>query len=86
MHMVMAFAGLGTLEDSGIVHKQLIQCGCESDVSVGSSFIGMYAKCGSMENAWRVFKKISSQDIVTWTAMVLGHVKCSQGQEAMELF
>jgi hypothetical protein len=25
MHMVMAFAGLGTLEDSRIVHKQLIQ-------------------------------------------------------------
>jgi pentatricopeptide repeat protein len=84
--MVMAFAGLGTLEDSRIVHKQLIQSGRESDVSVRSSFIDMYAKCGSMEDAWRVFKKISSQDIGTWIAMVLGHVKCGQGQEAMELF
>ncbi len=58
MHMVMAFAVIGTLEDSRIVHKQLIQSGCESDVSVRSRFIGMYAKCGSMEDAWRVFKKI----------------------------
>ncbi len=86
MHMVMAFAVIGTLEDSRIVHKQLIQSGCESDVSVRSRFIGMYAKCGSMEDAWRVFKKISSQDIVTWTALLLVHVKCGQGQEAMELF
>jgi pentatricopeptide repeat protein len=39
--------------------------------------------------AWRmlrVFNKMPSQDVVTWNAMVLGHVKCSQGQKALELF
>jgi pentatricopeptide repeat protein len=39
--------------------------------------------------AWRmlrVFNKMPSQDVVTWNAMVLGHVTCSQGQKALELF
>jgi pentatricopeptide repeat protein len=46
----------------------------------------MYAKCGSIEDAWRVFNKMSSQNVVTWNAMILGHVKCWQGQKALELF
>ncbi|CAK9215698.1 unnamed protein product [Sphagnum troendelagicum] len=27
-----------------------------------------------------------SQDVVTWTTMISGHVKCGQGQKALELF
>jgi len=46
----------------------------------------MYAKCGSMEDAWRVFCKMPSQDVVTWTAIILGYVRCGQGQKALELY
>jgi pentatricopeptide repeat protein len=46
----------------------------------------MYAKCGSIEDAWRVFNKMPSRNVVTWNAMVLGHVECGQGQKALELF
>jgi pentatricopeptide repeat protein len=86
VQVIKACAGLGTLEDGRLVHKQLIQSGCESDVFVRSSLVDMYAKCGSIEEAWKVFNKIPSQDVVTWNAMVLGHVKCGQGQKALELF
>ncbi len=72
-------AGLGTVENGRLVHKQLIQSGCQSDVFVGSSLVDMYAKCGSIEEAWRVFDKMPSRDEVTWNAMILGHVKCGQG-------
>jgi pentatricopeptide repeat protein len=64
----------------------LIQFGCQSDVFVGSSLVDMYAKCGSTEDVWRVFNRIPSQDVVTWNTMILGHVKCRQGQKALELF
>jgi hypothetical protein len=56
------------------VHGQVIESVC-SDVIVGS-----------IEDAWPVFKKMPFQDVVTWTAMILGHVKCGQGQNALELF
>ncbi len=86
VQVIKACAGLGTLEDGRLVHKQLIQSGCESDVFVWSSLVDMYAKCGSIEEAWKVFNKIPSRDVVTWNAMVLGHVQCGQGQNALELF
>jgi len=86
VQVIKACAGLGTLEDRRLVHKHLIQSGCESDVFVGSSLVDMYAKCGSIEEAWKVFNKMPSQDVVTWNATVLGHVKCGQGQKALELF
>jgi pentatricopeptide repeat protein len=52
----------------------LFMSGCESDVIVGNSSVDMYAKCGSMEDAWRVFNTMPSQNVVTWSAMILRHV------------
>jgi hypothetical protein len=34
--------------------------------------------CGSTEDAWRLFEKMSS-GVVTWNVVGLGHVKCGQG-------
>ncbi|KAH9540911.1 hypothetical protein CY35_14G031200 [Sphagnum magellanicum] len=84
--LINACAGLGALEGGRRVHEQLIQSGCESDVFVGSSLVDMYAKCGSIKDAWSVFNKMPLRNVVTWNAMVLGHVKCGQGQKALELF
>jgi pentatricopeptide repeat protein len=53
---------------------------------VGNGLIDMYAKCGSIEDARRVFNKMPSRNVVTWNAMIFGHVKCGQGQKALELF
>jgi pentatricopeptide repeat protein len=55
-------------------------------MSLWGSLVDMCAKCRSMEDAWRVFNKMPSRDVVTWTSMILGHVQCGQGQKALELF
>ncbi|CAM6020096.1 unnamed protein product [Sphagnum balticum] len=60
------------IEEGRCVHQQIIQSGLESDVIVGSSLVEMYAKCGSIEDAWRVFNKMSSQNVVTWNAILRG--------------
>ncbi|CAK9193273.1 unnamed protein product [Sphagnum troendelagicum] len=70
VQVIKACVGLGTPEDGRLVHKQLIQTGCESDVFVGSSLVDMYAKCGDIEDAWRVFNKMPSRNVVTWTSMI----------------
>jgi pentatricopeptide repeat protein len=81
-----ACASLRALKEGRYVHERIIQSGCESDVFVRSSLIDMYAKCGSMEDAWSVFTKVPSNDVVSWTAIIFAHVKCGQGQKALELF
>jgi pentatricopeptide repeat protein len=81
-----ACASLVTLEEGRHVHEQIIQSGCESNVFVGSSLVNMYAKCGSLEDAQRVFNRMPVRDVVCCNAMIYGHVKCGQGQKALEVF
>jgi pentatricopeptide repeat protein len=81
-----ACASIMALEEGRHAHEQIILSGCESDAFVGSSLIDMYAKCGSMEEASRVFNKLPSRAVVCWTAMIFGHVNCGQGQKALDLF
>jgi pentatricopeptide repeat domain-containing protein 1 len=78
-----ACASVLALEEGRCVHVQIIRSGCESDAFVGNSLVDMYAKCGSMVDAWRVFNKMTKRNVVSWTG---GHVKCGQGQKALELF
>jgi pentatricopeptide repeat protein len=81
-----ACASVVAIEEGRCAHQQIIQSGLQSDVFVCNSLVDMYAKCGSIEEAWRVFNKMPSRDVVTWTTMILGHVQCGQGQKASELF
>ncbi len=56
VQVIKTCAGL----DGRLIHEQLIQSGCKSHIFVGNSLVEMYAKCGSMEDAWREFDKMPS--------------------------
>jgi pentatricopeptide repeat protein len=83
--MLNACATLGALEEGRDIHEQIVQNGCESDIFVGSSLFDMYAKCRVVEDAQRVFKQMKTRNVVSWNAMILGHVKHGHGQRALEL-
>ncbi len=54
---------------------------------MGNSLVDMYANlCGSMEDVWIMFTKMPSRNVVTWNALILGHVKLGQGHKALQLF
>ncbi|CAK9213961.1 unnamed protein product [Sphagnum jensenii] len=76
----------GVVTWNAMIFGHIVQSRCESDVFVGSSLVDMYAKCGSMEDAARVFNKMPSRNVVLWNMMISGHVKCGQGDKALELF
>jgi pentatricopeptide repeat protein len=86
VEMLNACASVAALEKGRRVHEQIIQSGCESDTFVGSSLVDMSVKYRSMKDAWRTFNRMPSRNGVTWNAMLFGHVKCGQGEKALELF
>ncbi len=53
---------------------------------MGNSLVDMYAKCGSMEDAWRVFNKMPSLDVVSWNAILGGCAMHGHGKEALKHF
>lgn len=57
-----------------------------SDLYVSSALIDMYAKCGRMTQALRVFDELENPDLVTWSSMVSGFERNGFPFEAVELF
>ncbi|CAM6033774.1 unnamed protein product, partial [Sphagnum compactum] len=81
-----ACARVAALEKGRCAHAQIIENGFESNVFVGSSLVDMYAKCGSLEEAQRVFDSMPIHNVVSWNAMILGHVKNGHGRKALEMY
>ncbi|XP_059665274.1 pentatricopeptide repeat-containing protein At5g04780, mitochondrial-like [Cornus florida] len=56
------------------------------DLSLANAFITMYARCGSMQYAEKIFKTLPRKNIVTWNAMIAGYGMHGRGFDAMIAF
>ncbi|KAH9297554.1 hypothetical protein KI387_029236 [Taxus chinensis] len=81
-----ACAKMGALELGMDIHQSIIERGLISDVVVASALVDMYAKCGSIQKAHRVFDKISQRDAVSWNAMIAGYAMHGSRKDALRLF
>lgn len=68
------------------VHAFCIKGGFESENFILTSLIDMYSKCGSIEDALRVFETVDQKDTVCWTGMIIGCGCNGRATEAIELF
>jgi pentatricopeptide repeat protein len=66
--------------------KKSFEIGVESKVFVCNSPVDMYTKCVSMEDAWKVFNRMPTCNMIAWSSMIFGHVKCGQGHKALALY
>ncbi|GJX28462.1 pentatricopeptide repeat-containing protein [Tanacetum coccineum] len=57
------------------VHHEIIHCGYVNAGFVLNGLVDMYAKCGDIVRARKVFNKIVSKDIVSGNIMLTGYVK-----------
>lgn len=67
-------------------HVYCIKNNFESDVVISSSIIDMYAKCGKMDYARRVFSSTPKRDIVLWNTMLAAYAEKGLSGEALRLF
>ncbi|KAK9117212.1 hypothetical protein Sjap_016159 [Stephania japonica] len=79
-------ATLAALELGMCIHSNAIKFGSETDVSVGSSLIDMYCKCGMTEDGRWAFDSILVKNVVSWNSMVFGYSLNGLIDEARELF
>ncbi|KAL3652419.1 hypothetical protein CASFOL_002100 [Castilleja foliolosa] len=56
------------------------------DLAVENALIDMYAKCGCLKDARKVFDKMIAKDVVSWTSMISAYGRSGKGREAKELF
>ncbi|KAL6987236.1 hypothetical protein U1Q18_012987 [Sarracenia purpurea var. burkii] len=69
-----------------VVHCLATKMGFETDVYFCNTMVDVYAKCGCLGYACRVFEEMSQRDLVSWTSMVSGYVYEGNIIGAFELF
>ncbi|KAK0571267.1 hypothetical protein LWI29_013403 [Acer saccharum] len=84
--LVKASSCLTALEQGRQIHANVIKLDCASDPFVGTSLIDMYAKCGNIEDAYQLFKRMDANNIALWNAMLVGLAQHGNGEEALKLF
>ena len=84
--VLVSCASLCFLEYGRQVHGLLCKAGLDTEKCVESALIDMYAKCGSITEAEKVFDKISNPDIVSWTAIISGYAQHGLVKDALQHF
>ncbi|XP_068661832.1 pentatricopeptide repeat-containing protein At4g08210 [Aristolochia californica] len=68
------------------VHGLIITSGHHLDSVVGSGLTGMYAKCGKIEKALKIFSGIPVKDLVAWGGLITGCAQEGFSKLALSLF
>lgn len=77
---------MGKLREGKMVHAHVLNSQFTDDLVIGNTILNMYAKCGSFEDARKVFDEMPLKDMVTWTALITGYSQNDQAEEALVLF
>ncbi|XP_057741065.1 pentatricopeptide repeat-containing protein At5g55740, chloroplastic [Arachis stenosperma] len=67
-------------------HGHCIKCSFDFDVVITSGIMDMYAKCGRIDYARRVFGVAREKDIVVWNTMLAAYAELGLSDEASNLF
>ncbi|KAG6390568.1 hypothetical protein SASPL_148306 [Salvia splendens] len=66
------------------VHCLAVKTEFDADVFVGSSVVDMYAKCGSLGDARKVFSEMPERNVIS--SMIYGYAQTGEDGEALRVF
>ncbi|KAJ8623421.1 hypothetical protein MRB53_031950 [Persea americana] len=84
--VLAASSQLGVVKQALCLHGYLVTSGFNDQMFVGAALLDLYSKCGSLDNAIRVFDKMGEKDVVVWSSMIAGYGIHGHGGEAIQMF
>lgn len=84
--VLLACAKAGALETGTRIHEYVLRNGFGLRKGVTAALVDMYAKCGSVENASRVFDVAQEKDIRMWSVMIWGCAINGYLDKALDFF
>ncbi|XP_016454494.2 LOW QUALITY PROTEIN: pentatricopeptide repeat-containing protein At4g39530-like [Nicotiana tabacum] len=67
-------------------HNQIVKVGLDFDPHVTNALVDMYSKCGSLEEAQRMFDSALQRDITCWNSMISTYAQHGEAKEAINMF
>lgn len=68
------------------LHAYIEKLGLQVDVSVGSSLVTMYSKCGSIEECQKAFDDAENHDLIGWTSIIVSYAQHGKGAKALAAY
>ncbi|KAI3796779.1 hypothetical protein L1987_39464 [Smallanthus sonchifolius] len=84
--VVAACANMGVVTLGRMVHGYAVKGGFDKEMKFNNTLLDMYAKCGDMDSALKVFKNMSERSVVSWTSLIAGYARDGGSDEAIDLF
>ncbi|KAL3844144.1 hypothetical protein ACJIZ3_001547 [Penstemon smallii] len=83
-----ACRGLGAIQEGMQIHAFLLRRGypISSHKVLSGALIDLYAQSGCLLKARNVFTQMKVKSVISWTALITGHIRKGNVTEAMELF
>ncbi|PSR98103.1 Pentatricopeptide repeat-containing protein [Actinidia chinensis var. chinensis] len=79
-------AELGALALGKRTHVYMVKVGLSENVHATNAFLDLYAKCGSIREAKKVFDEMGEISVLSWKCLVVGLVVNGFRNKALELF
>ncbi|KAH7422707.1 hypothetical protein KP509_12G021300 [Ceratopteris richardii] len=84
--LVKTFNNPGALAEAKEIHALIQSSGLELDPLLGNTLVSMYGKCGSLEEAHAMYKKLDENDVVSWNCILAAYAQQGSGKGALDLF
>ncbi|KAH0912680.1 hypothetical protein HID58_036001 [Brassica napus] len=84
--VITALAELSVTHQAKWIHGVVMRNCLDKNVFVATALVDMYAKCGAITTARKVFDMMSERHVTTWNAMIDGYGTHGIGKAALELF
>ncbi|KAH7294187.1 hypothetical protein KP509_28G059900 [Ceratopteris richardii] len=84
--LLKACTSIEALEQGMLLHDQIVESSLETEVVMGSVLIGLYSKCGCLQEAHSVFIHLKSRNVVSFNTLMSGYVQHGEHLQAWELF
>ncbi|KAK7303337.1 hypothetical protein RJT34_14240 [Clitoria ternatea] len=84
--LLQGCASTGQLHLGKWIHNFVIRNGLRPCILVDTSLVDMYSKCGDLDAAEKCFNQMSSQDLISWSAIIAGNGYHGKGDAALRLY
>ena len=84
--VIPALAELSVTRQAKWMHGLVIRNCLDKNVFVMTALVDMYAKCGAIRTARKIFDTMEERHVTTWNAMIDGYGTHGLGKDAVELF
>ncbi|WOL08226.1 pentatricopeptide repeat-containing protein [Canna indica] len=84
--VLSACAGISSMRQGKELHSWAVKNLVDNQSFVGSALVDMYAKCGRLRDARKVFDLMQDKNLVTYNAMMGGYAVHGLTDDALEIF